>query len=116
MRSLADRLDRVGDGPQIRSELMSLDVDLQRVLAHERADEAEIHPEIARLVGGQDPCRQSPARSRDAHLGRRFSRYVADMARSGPDAAEQLELRRILYALEAILRLHFAQEDEITRA
>ena len=114
MRSLADRLGTIGDGPQMRSELVSLDVDLRRVLAHERADEAELHPEIAGLVGGQDPLSAISRTHREiAHLGRRFSRYVADMPKSGPDVAEQIELRRILYALEAILRLHFAQEDEI---
>ena len=29
-----------------------------------------------------------------------------------PDASEVLELRRLLYGLHAILRLHFAQEEE----
>ena len=114
MRSLADRLGMVGDGSQMRSELVSLDFDLQRILAHERADETELHPEIAGLVGGQDPLSAISRTHREvAHLGRRFSRHLADVPKSGPDVAEQLELRRILYALEAILRLHFAQEDEI---
>ena len=48
-----------------------------------------------------------------AHLARRFSRIVADLSGGGPDARSIQELRRLLYVLEAILRLHFAQEDEI---
>jgi hypothetical protein len=88
--------------------------ELQRVLAHERVDEAELHPEIERLVGGTDPLSAiSRAHREIAHLGRRFSRLVAELTEAGPSGEEVTDLRRTLYALEAILRLHFAREDEI---
>ena len=84
------------------------------MLAHERADEAQLHPQIADLIGGRDPMAAISRTHREiAHLGRRFSRVVADLPAAGPDADEITELRRILHTLEAILRLHFAQEDEI---
>ena len=35
-----------------------------------------------------------------------------DLDAEHPDQAEVLELRRVLYGLHAILRLHFAQEEE----
>ncbi len=113
MRALADRLGD-GDGPALRSELVAVEAELQRVLAHERADESLLHPEIAPLVGGRDPLAAiSRAHREIAHLGRRFARGVAELSPDGPRAADVAELRPILYALEAILRLHFAQEDEI---
>ncbi len=102
------------DTQTVQRELTALDVELQRVLAHERADEADLHPEIARLVGGTDPLSAiSRAHREIAHLGRRFSRLVAELGAAGPSGEEVTDLRRTLYALEAILRLHFAQEDEI---
>jgi soluble P-type ATPase len=114
MRALADRLGAGGDGTELRAELVAVDAELQRVLHHERADEAELHPEIERLVGGQDPLSAiSRAHREIAHLGRRYTRLMAEMPASGPSAPDLVELRRTLYALEAILRLHFAQEDEI---
>lgn len=113
MRGLADRLGE-GDGRGLRNDLVLLEADLQRVLAHERADETLLHPEIAPLVGGRDPLSAISRTHREiAHLGRRFTRRVAELPAAGPEGADVVELRRLLYALEAILRLHFAQEDEI---
>ena len=66
------------------------------------------------MVGGRDPMAAISRTHREiAHLGRRFGRIVADLGPEGPDAEEIVDLRQLLYALEAILRLHFAQEDEI---
>jgi hypothetical protein len=47
-----------------------------------------------------------------SHLGRLFSQLLADLPPSGPDAEDLMDLRRVLYGLHAILRLHFAQEEE----
>jgi hypothetical protein len=47
------------------------------------------------------------------HLARRLGRLVADLPPAGPPPEDLPALRRTLYSLEAILRLHFAQEDEI---
>ena len=84
------------------------------MLLHERADEQLLQPELAPLIGGRDPLSAiSRAHREIAHLGRRFSRCVAELPEEGQPGDGVVELRRILYALEAILRLHFAQEDEI---
>ena len=73
---------------------MALDTELQRVLAHEQADEAQLHPQIADLIGGRDPMAAISRTHREiAHLGRRFSRLVADLPAAGPDADEITELR-----------------------
>ena len=49
-------------------------------------------------------------------LAQAFGRLVADLPPGGPDAPVVHELQRLLDGLEAVLRLHFAQEDEIFHA
>lgn len=115
MRALADRMggEQV-DGVALRAELVVLEKDLRRILDHEKADESKLHPAIAGMIGGRDPMAAISRTHREiAHLGRRFSRLVAELGPEGPDQEETAELRRLLHVLEAILRLHFAQEDEI---
>jgi hypothetical protein len=46
------------------------------------------------------------------HQIRVLSRLVEDLAPEGPDAEDRPYLRKLLYGLYAILRLHFAQEDD----
>ena len=114
MRAVADRLGSSVDGAATRAELAAVAGELEAVLAHERSDETMLHPQLAALVGGNDPMAAISRTHREiAHLGRRFARLVADLPDSGPAVEDVTELRRVLYALEAILRLHFAQEDEL---
>jgi hypothetical protein len=46
------------------------------------------------------------------HLARRLAALIEDLPASGPAGTDLPDLRRILYGLHAILRLHTAQEDE----
>lgn len=116
-RVLADRLG-TGDGPQLRAELKELVRALEaQVLAHEREDERRLHPEIARMLGGRDPMAPISRTHREiAHLVRRLARLVAEIPPEGPLPEDLPELRRTLYALEAILDLHCAQEEELYEA
>jgi len=42
-----------------------------------------------------------------------FHRLVEDVTTDGPDEPDLFDLRRVLYGLHAVLRLHFAQEEEL---
>jgi len=116
-RALADRLG-MGDGPGLRAALAELVHALEaQVLVHERDDEQRLHPEIARILGGRDPMAPISRTHREiAHLVRRLGRLVAEIPPEGPLAEDLPELRRTLYALEAILDLHCAQEEELYEA
>jgi hypothetical protein len=46
------------------------------------------------------------------HLARRVDHLIDDLPADGPGPEDVLELRRVLYGLDEVLRLHFAQEDE----
>jgi hypothetical protein len=64
-------------------------------------------------MGGEDPL-SSMARAHleIAHLGRIFRQLIEELPGDGPTSEDLMDLRRVLYGLHAILRLHFAQEEE----
>jgi soluble P-type ATPase len=86
---------------------------VEQVWPHERAEDAQLYPVVARVLGGSDPtATMSRAHLEIAHQIRGLGRLLDDIDVSDPDDEDLFELRRRLYALDAILRLHFAQEDE----
>ena len=46
------------------------------------------------------------------HLARVYQQLLDDLPAEGPTPEDLMDLRRVLYGLHAILRLHFAQEEE----
>lgn len=116
-----DRLGRLADqagtlpAPVMREELRSLNDSLRRqILPHESNDDVALYPRVARLIGGEDPMASMSSTHREIY---RLSRIVDRLSKGalveGDEGASTRELRRTLYALDAILRLHFAQEEEI---
>ena len=117
VRTTADALTTLTSS-QARTELIELVALLRNVLLpHERSDDTELYPEVAQLLGGDDPLAPMNRAHREvARLTHLLSRTAEDLPAEGPDPAMVQELQRNLYGLEAILRLHFAQEDEIYHA
>lgn len=111
---LADRADDL-PAATIREELVSLSALLQdRILPHESQDDARLYPRVARLIGGEDPMASMSSTHREIYrLSRTVDRLATHMPVDEQDNASTQEVRRTLYALDAILRLHFAQEEEI---
>ncbi len=86
---------------------------VDEVLPHEQAEDQTLYPALARVLGGTDPLApMSRAHAEIAHLVRRLGRLLDDIDPIEPDEADLSELRRILYGLQAILRLHTLQEEE----
>jgi heavy metal translocating P-type ATPase len=114
LRAAADALDDLTP-LEARKKLEEIRSFLEEeLLPHERADEGEIYPHLARLMGGEDPlASMSGAHQEIFRLARLFSRIVEEVPAAGPGAADLRDLRRLLYGLHAILRLHFAQEQEL---
>jgi heavy metal translocating P-type ATPase len=120
---LVERVGQVADAlstdepdlAEARSLMTALDDDL---LPHEREDERVLLPLVAKALGSTDAVAAlSRTHAEIEHQVARLHRLFAgidDEARAGdPVAAEDVvELRRLLYGLYAILRLHNAQEDE----
>ena len=116
LRAVADRLDEVPSNAA-KLELESLRRFLEeRLLPHEQTEDATVYPLVALAIGGEAPtAAMSRAHLEIAHLVRLFGRMLDELpAENGAALApdDLRDLRRILYGLHAILRLHFAQEEE----
>jgi hypothetical protein len=66
------------------------------------------------LLGDRDPMAALSRRHREiVYLVNVYGRLVADLPPQGGGPALWSDLRRVLFSLEAILRLHIDQEDEV---
>jgi heavy metal translocating P-type ATPase len=107
VRAVADTLDDRLE--PARALLDRLETDL---LPHERAEETELLPIMARALGGADPTGAlSRTHAEIEHQTGRLRRILDDLTDTA-DPEDVVELRRLLYGLYAILRLHNAQEEE----
>lgn len=84
----------------------------ERLLPHERAEESELYPSLRPAFGGSDGiATMSRGHAEIERLCRRLGRHLAEEPRRlRPDQVD--DLRATLYGLDAVLTLHFAQEDE----
>jgi heavy metal translocating P-type ATPase len=121
VRATGDRLSAgqmTGQTAPTKQDLADLATRLRdELLRHEQEDDRALYPQIARLIGGVDPMAAMSRGHREVgQLVRRYGRMVADLADPPDDPAALREIQRVLYSLDAILRLHFAQEEEIYHA
>jgi soluble P-type ATPase len=113
LRQLADQLDFLPVA-RARSELLAVRAFLvDELLPHNEAEDATLYPAVAKLIGGHDPTGPMTREHTEiAHLVNLYARTLDDIPDDGPDREDTRELRRMLYGLNAILKLHLAQEEE----
>jgi heavy metal translocating P-type ATPase len=116
IRSTADRIRHVADA-DAREQLAALEHLLRtRLLPHEAREDREVYARIRQHDDAPDALagmsRTHMEIQRQVHL---FTAFRQALDGHGPDEAQRYELQRMLHGLEAITRLHFAQEEEIYR-
>ena len=83
------------------------------LLPHERADEELLVPLVGRALGGTDATAAlSRTHAEIEHQVSRLRRLLAGLDIESAQPEDIVELRRLLYGLYAVLRLHNAQEEE----
>ena len=114
LRDVADTLDTRAAVEGLRSLLEIESFLVDEILPHESKDETEIYPQMTEILPGEDPLAMMSRAHREIfHLVELFQRQIAELPVSGPEPADIRDLRRTLYGLHAILRLHFDQEEEL---
>jgi heavy metal translocating P-type ATPase len=113
IRHIADQLDHMSP-VRARFEIEQVHRFLtEKILPHNASEDTTVYPMVAQLIGGEDPTApMSRAHLEIAHMVRVLGRHLAELPPEGPGPEDIRDLRRILYGLDAILRLHFIQEDE----
>ncbi|WP_295693756.1 heavy metal translocating P-type ATPase [Lapillicoccus sp.] len=111
IRSVADALSTQS------SDLAPLQLLLDRLeselLPHERADEALLVPLVDRALGGSEgTVAMSRTHAEIEHQVSRLRLLLVGLDTSSVEREDIVELRRLLYGLYAVLRLHNAQEEE----
>jgi len=114
IRKTADRLD-TATATESRLNLQSVQRFLVDVLLpHEIEEDRHVYPSVAAAADSADSTSALHATHTEIfRLVRRYGRLVDDVAVDGPTPDDRPDARRLLYGLDAILRLHFAQEEEL---
>ncbi|MBE1493914.1 heavy metal translocating P-type ATPase [Amycolatopsis lexingtonensis] len=85
---------------------------IEQLLPHEEAEETELYPALAAALGGPEgTVTMSREHAEIGRLARRLQRHLAE-APDGIQPDQVDDLRATLYGLDAVLTLHFAQEEE----
>jgi heavy metal translocating P-type ATPase len=114
LRQVADDLDIASrtDGLRSLHEVEEFLVD--EILPHEANDETVVYPQMSQILPGEDPlATMSRAHREIFHLIDSFQRQLADLSADRLEPGDITDLRRTLYGLHAILRLHFDEEEEL---
>jgi iron-sulfur cluster repair protein YtfE (RIC family) len=86
----------------------------QHLIPHAHAEDAALYPVVGKLMGA---AQATATMSRDhVEVGRLTDELAAvrsEIATSYPDERQAKALRRVLYGLYALIKVHFAKEEEI---
>ncbi|WP_235974859.1 heavy metal translocating P-type ATPase [Stappia albiluteola] len=117
IRATADGLAAAAD-EEIGPKLAGLEDQLRsRLLPHEKHDDEEIYARIRKRSGNANVLSgMSRTHMEMQRMVHRLSVLRKALPAEGPADGQRSEILRLLYGLEAITRLHFAQEEEIYRS
>jgi heavy metal translocating P-type ATPase len=84
------------------------------LLPHEKLEDRTIYPLLAVAMGSDDATASMYRTHQEIfRLARLLDRLIRVLPPDGPSRDDRTDLQRLLYGLEAILRLHQAQEEDL---
>lgn len=120
IEALATAGDSVGTAPraeQVEKVHASHEFLTKQLIPHAVAEDKVLYVEVDRLIGSNGSTDATDTMVRDhTEVGRLTERLgeLADRLHQGElSTAEQQDLRQVLYALNGIVDLHFAKEEEV---
>jgi len=114
IRRLADGIDALPAGEAAAELEATRSFLVDDLMRHERQEDRTIYPMLAQAIGNEDATAALHRTHTEIfHLIGLYDRLVGDLPPEGPAREDLVDLRRVLYGLDAILRLHMAQEEEL---
>ncbi|MDP3689968.1 heavy metal translocating P-type ATPase, partial [Bradyrhizobium sp.] len=117
LRSIVDALDDAvpEDAAALIAEANMVVQD--QVVAHERDDEGHVYPQLAKVLReSHGLSAMSRAHREILHLSRLLGRVAGDLPSEKVDRYLVRDAQRLIEAVETLVRLHTAQEEDIYEA
>lgn len=113
LRELADALDHAEPAPALAAIQEAKQL-ASEIVAHERDDDSRIYPRLADYLGaGHGLAAMARAHREILHLARMLDRIVVGRSPADVDQYLVRDAQRVIEAIEALVRLHNAQEEDI---
>jgi hypothetical protein len=114
LRSIADALDDAAPDEGVRLIATANKLVQDHVVLHERDDEGSIYPRLAKVLReSHSLSAMSRAHREILHLARLLSRIAQDLPSENVDRYLMRDAQRVIEAIETLVRMHTAQEDDI---
>ena len=113
LREISDALDDA-DAVQAKRLILEADRIVASVVEHERQDEISIYPRVSKLLpDNHGLSAMSRAHREILHLARSLSRIAEGLAVQEADRYLVRDAQRVIESIEALVRIHNAQEEDI---
>jgi hypothetical protein len=114
LREIADGLDDADPTAAVALIKEARQVVARQIVEHERADESNVYPRLAGYLRfGHGLGAMSRAHREILHLARLLDRLATDLVPTDADRYLVRDAQRVIEAIEALVRIHNAQEDDI---
>jgi soluble P-type ATPase len=114
LREIADALDEVEAADAATLIFEARDVVARQIVQHEREDESAVYPRVARFLPDRHGLgAMSRAHREIIHLARLLRRLADGLSANDIDRYLIRDAQRIIESIEALVRIHNAQEEDI---
>ncbi len=114
LREIADALDDVDPAAAVTLIAEANNLVAGEIVVHERADETSVYPGLARFLTDRHGLgAMSRAHREILHLARLIDRLAKDLTPADADRYLVRDAQRVIEAIESLVRLHNAQEEDI---
>jgi heavy metal translocating P-type ATPase len=114
LRAISDALDDATPENAPKLILEANTIVQQQVVEHERGDEGDVYPRLAKvLADSHGLSAMSRAHREILHLARLLSRLVEDLPSEKLDRYLIRDGQRVIESIETLVRIHTAQEEDI---
>ena len=114
LREIADALDEA-EGPGAVAMIMEADLIVaNEIVTHEQDDESQVYPRVAKYLADRHGLgAMSRAHREIIHLSRLLRRLADRLSPEDIDPYLNRDAQRIIELIEALVRIHNAQEEDI---
>ena len=114
LREIADALDDAGGAAAVPLVAEADRIVTQQIVAHEQADEHTVFPRLSKFLSdGHGLGAMSRAHREVIHSARLLHRLADGLAPADADRYLVRDAQRIIESIEALVRIHNAQEEDI---